>query len=323
MRLSPSAADRAALRREVVPPRRKRRRWLALASLPLVIGALWFSAVPGLAYYRLVTALASGGNAASLRLDQYAAVVQARTIEGLSSDVSGLTYSPDSGSLFTVTNRPPQIAELSVEGRLLRKIALRGVSDPEGISHVGGNRFVVSDEESQSLHWVTIDADVHELTVDGGERLRLNLGEPRNMGFEGLSWDSERKRLYITEEMFPARVIVIEGLSDGPRRAGLNLDIHQWQPRGIAGSFMLDLSSVSLHERTGNLVLLSHMSSLLVEFSPGGEVLSFLPLWRGLAGLERSIKQAEGVAIGPGGDVFVVSEPNLFYRYAHQLVSNR
>lgn len=309
--LSFSIRDRMAAR-----PRLRRR--LAFVTLLLLAGAFWFSAVPGLAYYRFVTALRAGGDAESLRLDRYAAVVQAHAIEGLSSDVSGLTYSPDTGTLFAVTSRPAQIAELSTTGRLLRRIALKGVSDPEGITHVDGGRFVISDEGNQSLYWITIEKDTRTVAVDGAERLRLNLGEPRNMGFEGLSWDSERHRLYITEEMFPARVIVVEGLSRDRRDAGLSLDIHQWRPRGLAGAFMLDLSSATLHERTGNLLLLSHMSSLLVEFGADGEVLSFLPLWRGLRGLERSVGQAEGVAIGPDGDVFIVSEPNLFYRYSRR-----
>lgn len=61
--------------------------------------------------------------------------------------------------------------------------------------------------------------------------------------------------------------------------------------------------------------MLSHMLSMLVEHAPDGAVLGFLPLWKGMHGLTRSIGQAEGVAIGPDGDIFIVSEPDLFYRF--------
>lgn len=55
---------------------------------------------------------------------------------------------------------------------------------------------------------------------------------------------------------------------------------------------------------------------MLVEYEQGGAVLSVLPLWKGMHDLESSIGQAKGVAIGPQGDIFIVSEPNLFYRFS-------
>lgn len=283
-----------------------------LFSLPVV----WFSGLPGLFYYKALVALAPKATENSLDLGRYEAIVQAQPINGLTQNVSGLTYSEATDTLFAVINRPPQIAELSRAGELLRTIPLKGVSDPEGITYVAGDRFIISDEKTQSLHWITVGSGTQALSVVDGDHLRLNIGAMQNMGFEGLSWDSARNRLYITQEMFPSRVIVVEGASTTVGGKGLQLDIGEWKPKGLAGLFMLDLSSASLHERTGNLVLLSHMSSMLVEYDHGGTVLSALPLWRGMQGLDHSIAQAEGVAIGPEGDIFIVSEPNLFYRFA-------
>lgn len=77
----------------------------------------------------------------------------------------------------------------------------------------------------------------------------------------------------------------------------------------------LDLSSVSLHEPTGNLLLLSHMSSMLVEYAPDGAAIGMLSLRRGAGGLAETVAQAEGVAVGSGGDLYIVSEPNLFYHF--------
>lgn len=299
-------------------PSGRKRRFLAFGFLVSGLVAFWFSALPGLAYYKAMMALAPQDAANSLALHRYDAVVQSRPIAGLTSDVSGLTYSDVTGTLFAVINRPAQIAELSTDGHLLRIIPARGISDPEGITHVGGDRFILSDEGTQSLHWITIEPHTQAVAADEGDRLRMNIGAMSNMGFEGVSWDSARNRLYITQEMFPSRVIVVDGVPGTAAERGIRLDIGEWKPKGLAGLFLLDLSSASLHEGSGNLILLSQMSSMLVEYEHDGTVLSALPLWKGMHGLERSIGQAEGVAIGPQGDIFIVSEPNLFYRFSRR-----
>lgn len=287
-------------------------RWTVVVAALAMLAALWISAVPALVYFEAVGAFSSAHSANSLGLDRYRVTIERQPIGGIGDNLSGLSYSNKTGTLFAVTNRPTQVVELSTDGHLLRTIALEGATDPEGITHVDGDRFIIADEGSQSLHWVTIRPNLSRLSLDGGERLKLNIGAMHNMGFEGLSWDASHQRLYVTQEMFPARVIVINGLEAD---AGLRLEIDEWRPKNWAGAFLIDLSSVSLHEPTGNLLLLSHMASMLVEHDPEGNVLSTLPLWRGWHGLERSVGQAEGVAVGPQGEIFIVSEPNLFYRF--------
>ncbi|WVM91123.1 SdiA-regulated domain-containing protein [Halopseudomonas pachastrellae] len=47
-------------------------------------------------------------------------------------------------------NGEPLLVELSVEGRLLRKVRINGVHDMEGLTYVAGNRFVIA-ERSQRL----------------------------------------------------------------------------------------------------------------------------------------------------------------------------
>ncbi len=300
---------------------KSRRKALLLAFLVALAAAAWISGLPSLVYFQTSLMVGEAPSGPMLSLGDYKAEVQARTIDGVSRDVSGLTYSPQTATLFAVANRPPRIAELSTEGRLLRLIELGGVNDPEGLTHVEGDRFIVSSERDESLHWITIAPDSTRVTAEGEDRLSLKLGGVENLGFEGLSWDYQRKQLYITQEMLPARVLLVKGLAS--EVAGMHLDISEWKPRGIAGSFMLDLSSVSLQEETGNLILLSHMSRILVEYAPDGTVLSYLPLWRGMNGLSASIAQAEGVAVGPDGDVFIVAEPNLFYRFGKPSIAGK
>lgn len=58
----------------------------------------------------------------SIWLPEYRATLQALPIEGLSDDVSALTYDPDRRSLFTVTNKNPEIIELSLDGKIVRRV---------------------------------------------------------------------------------------------------------------------------------------------------------------------------------------------------------
>jgi uncharacterized protein YjiK len=64
------------------------------------------------------------------------------------------------------------------------------------------------------------------------------------------------------------------------------------------------------------LLALSDESGLILELDLAGEPISSLLLWRGLHGLKRRVPQAEGLALDDRGVLYLVSEPNLFYRFA-------
>lgn len=108
---------------------RLRRKAIALFLFVAVGAAVWISGLPALAYFQATLVFAAPPAGPTLSLGDYEAEVQARTITGLSRDISGLTYSPTTGTLFAVANRPPRIVELSTDGKLLRMVDLDGVKD--------------------------------------------------------------------------------------------------------------------------------------------------------------------------------------------------
>ncbi len=287
---------------------------MTLALAAVAAGVLWSSGVVGLAAHQLSMS-GSPQRAESLDLADYHVGIEGTPISGLADNTSGLTFSARTGTLFTAINRPTGLAELSPKGQLLRHIPLTGASDVEGITHVEGDRFIVLDEGLHRLSWVTITPETTTIDLNAAPFLTLDLGAFDNMGFEGISWDQRRKELVVVQEMWPVRVLVIGGLDRAVQGQGLGVTVREWKPDSWAGHFVTDLSSVTVHDATGNMVLLSHMSSVLAEYAPDGAPLSMLTLWSGWHGLTRSVPQAEGVAIGPGGEVYIVSEPNLFYRF--------
>jgi uncharacterized protein YjiK len=74
-----------------------------------------------------------------------------------------------------------------------------------------------------------------------------------------------------------------------------------------------DLSSLQYDERSGHLLALSDESRLILELDVDGRPLSTLSLSKGRQGLQKTVPQAEGIAMDDDSTMYLVSEPNLFY----------
>jgi len=57
---------------------------------------------------------------------------------------------------------------------------------------------------------------------------------------------------------------------------------------------------------------------LLLELDLAGKPVSFMTLLRGFNGLGKTIPRAEGVTMDEAGTLYMMSEPNLFYRFEKQ-----
>ena len=75
--------------------------------------------------------------------------------------------------------------------------------------------------------------------------------------------------------------------------------------------------AVTWDKRNQQLVL-SADSHLLLELDETGEQVSFMTLLGGFNGLKDTIPRAEGVTMDESGNLYMVSEPNLFYRFEKQ-----
>ncbi|WP_304640874.1 SdiA-regulated domain-containing protein [Pseudomonas sp.] len=252
-----------------------------------------------------------------LRRD-YRATVQALPVAGVSNNLSGLTFDPDRDHLWAVVNNPTQLLALDRSGNVLQRVSLEGFNDTEAVAYLGDDMLVVVEERRQNLVVIAVpDRATDSIQRDGHPFLTLKLSAPDNNEYEGVSYDRENDRLFLVRERKPMRLYEIGGFR-ATLEGDLSLDIYEHRDLVRNKVFATDLSSVHYHQQTGNLLLLSDESRMIIEFSPQGNVVAYRTLRPGFAGLQNLIPQAEGLAMDDAGSVFVVSEPNLFYRFDPQ-----
>jgi len=244
---------------------------------------------------------------ASIWLPGYRAVLQGKAIAGLEGEeLSGLSYNPASNTLFSVSGRHPALIELSLEGELLRRIALPGFSDPEGVEILSDGRLAIIDERRRTLSILRLDQLSDKLDPEAYPSFDLGFAEAGNKGFEGIAWDAPNQRLLLGKERGPL------GLFSLPF-PGEDGAVGVLQPLGSSHLFLRDISSLTHDARSGNTLVLSDESRLLLEVDVEGRPVSFISLSGGFSGLRRGIRQAEGVTMDGEGNIYIVGEPNLFY----------
>jgi uncharacterized protein YjiK len=244
---------------------------------------------------------------ASIWLPGYKAVLQGKTLQGLEGDeVSGLTYSPESDTLFTVTGKYPQLVELTLDGQVMRRIDLHGFANPEGVEMLSDGRLAIIDERKRTLTTFKLGALTRSLEFADLASFDLGFVDAGNKGFEGIAWDSRNERVLLGKERGPLELFSLPFPGEDGAAGTL-------EPIDSGHLFLRDISSLTYDARTGHALVLSDESRLLLEVNEQGEPVSFISLSSGMNGLRSGIKQAEGVTMDAAGNIYIVSEPNLFY----------
>lgn len=306
------------VRRLRLPTGWRRAGGLLLAILVVLGGAALFVRWPAVVLHWQQATADAAQRERALWLPDYRVEIEARPLAGIAANVSGLTYDPDRRTLFAVTNARPGVIELSLAGDVLRRIPLSGIGDPEAIEYVGPGAYVLADERQQALVHVRIDEGTRAIDAGQAPRLALGIGRNGNKGFEGLAFDAASGRLFVAKERDPQRIYEVRGF---PYAATAAVDIAEDKVRdaSLPGS---DLAGLHFDAASGHLLALSEESRRLVEFAADGRPLSSLSLAAGRSGLQRAVPQAEGVTLDEQGRLYLVSEPNLFYRFTRQPPAN-
>ncbi|WP_236217630.1 SdiA-regulated domain-containing protein [Pseudomonas rhodesiae] len=247
----------------------------------------------------------------SVWLPDYQAVIDAKVLPGMEKDeASDLTYNPQTKTLFSVMGKNPFLVELNLQGDVLRKLPLNGWSNPEGVAMLENGLMAVVDERQHTLTIVKVDATTQQLNKADFTSYDLGPSKDQNKAFEAVTWDKRTQQLVLGEERPPA---LFTWKSDGSQ--SLTGDKQKLASKELD---MRNLSALAVDPRTGHLLVLSADSHLLLELDEKGDQVSFMTLFGGFNGLKDTIPRAEGVTMDEDGNLYVVSEPNLFYRFEKQ-----
>lgn len=254
----------------------------------------------------------------SLWLPEYQVRIDALPVAGVDNNLSGLTYDETRDQLWAVVNSPETLVALSKDGELLARYPLSGFSDVEGITYLGDNLLLLAEEREHALVVVEIPSQPGTLLREDYRALTIGIQQAGNQGFEGVGYDRAGDRLFVVKEHSPRKLYEIRGLKASVQ-GDFNLQVidrQDWIDRRV---FATDLSSVHYDEKTGHIVLLSDESKVMIELdADDGRLISFRSLFNGFAGLQGSVPQGEGLTLDDQGNLYLVSEPNLFYRFERE-----
>lgn len=281
---------------------------LLAVSIPMHLGERLF--------YLLKTSMHEGSwEARSLWLPDYQVLIEAQPVATVDDNLSGLTFDEHRNHLWAVVNNPEELLALGKDGSFIARYPLEGFSDVEGITYLGDDLLVVAEERSQSLVIVPVPTQPGALRRENYQTFTVGSADGDNEGFEGVGYDRAGDRLFVVKEHSPRELFEIQGIKTslgGPLNPTI-IDRSDW----IVGKGMAsDLASVHFDEHTRHLLLLSDEAKMMLELDSEGGLVSFRSLWRGLAGLGSSVPQAEGMTLDDQGNLYLVSEPNLFYSFA-------
>jgi len=247
----------------------------------------------------------------SVWLPDYRVVIDGKLLPGMEKDeASDLSYDPQTKTLFSVMGKNPFLVELTLQGDVLRKMPLVGWSNPEGVTVLGNGLVAIVDEREHMLSIVKVDAATRELKRDDFPKYDLGPSKDQNKAFEAIAWDPRNQQLLLGEERPPA---LFTWKSDGSQT--LTGDKQKLPNDDLD---IRNLSALAVDPRTGHTLVLSADSHLLLELDEKGEQVSFMTLLGGFNGLKKTIPRAEGVTMDEQGTLYMVSEPNLFYRFEKQ-----
>jgi uncharacterized protein YjiK len=220
-------------------------------------------------------------------------------VPAIPRNLSGITYRPESETLFLVSNTPTRVYEITMGGRLIRQIDLVGFHDTEDIVFIEKQTFAVIEEKTKKIILFQISPETEAVQYANCRQIPTLPPQGVNTGLEGLAWDPDTRTFLIAQENDPRAVYTIPYNSTGGAREVPGLYNLPWIKLGNYSGIYFDRAS-------RRLLILSRKSGKIRDYTLEGQEKGSLNLHRFIPGIIR----AEGLAVVPGEKLYVCSEPD-------------
>jgi len=237
--------------------------------------------------------------------------VDAKPLPGV-GNFSGLAWDERRGQLWGVINNPEELLALDRSGNILARWPLQGFQDVEDIAYLGDDLLLLLEERSHALLVLPVPRPGERLERRAARGFTLGLEAGDNKGLEGVAYDRAGDRLFIVKERAPRRLYELRGFKHS-LQGDFDLHLVDHSERLFEQIDPSDLSAVTYDAASGRLLLLSDESRQVLALDDSQRLYARLNLDAGVAGLLRDVPQAEGLTLDEQGNLYVASEPNLFY----------
>lgn len=253
---------------------------------------------------KLLFNLFASENDTMLEIEQH--TYKLKEIKEIKQNLSGITYSPKTDTLFAITNSPRDIYELNKSGEVLRKIDLEGFRDTEDITYIKDDMFAIVDEELSGAFIVNINNNTKVVDIrDSNKKFMINVRTLENFGLEGISYNKNKDILYLVNERNPKKIITVKGfINDTPIIIKEKFEIVE------DNDYLGDFSAIYFDDISKNIYILSEESALLGRVDDKKNFSKYLDLSDNE--ISSGMTAPEGVTKDKNGDIYIVGEPNLF-----------
>lgn len=244
----------------------------------------------------------------------------------LCQEASGVTYNWDTDSLFITCDGGRSITQVSKTGALINTMSLdlqsgapQGTAfyDPEGITYIGNNQFVFSEERDRQLVKFTYAAGT---TLTRANAQTVDLGTfDDNTGTEGLSWDPLTSGFIVLKEKTPIGVFqTTVNFDNGTASNGSSTTANSTKLFDTTLLGLTDVADVfafsNLPDMVGqaqesNMLILGQENARILNIDRNGVISSALNINADPGDTISSPNmQHEGITMDRAGNIYVVNE---------------
>ena len=228
---------------------------------------------------------------------------------GYNINFSGCCVLPSTGELLILLNRgpglsPPAIEIYGADGAFRRQVSLSGFDDTEGICvyDPASNLIAICEEAINEITIVPVATNTTSIAKASGRTLAMGLGNLANLGIEGITYDAASASFFAVREKTPLAVYRVH--ETGPTSAVTTV---LFDAAAILGPLVSDLSDLFFDGVSGQLLILSDESHLILQCTTQGVIVATSPV---------PLTQPEGLCFSPErARLYVTGEPNELARY--------